>query len=250
MMNCNAIPSQYLCAENWDFGCPKNASTGLLKIAGFFALLIHLFGCASTGMISDREQAAVDAGEKAIVLLRIHCTIDNQQCEPFINPTFTADPIIFFGLGAFETVGEPRFSGHRFLSEESRRAGWTYFVLSPEVYYLAVIGPDSSAMSKASDSQYFREAPRWRIDVPENAKLIYVGTLQLEGKSDGKLLFGGKIVRPISSDEVTLTNEHELASSLLAEYFPDVGETKTILMQRWRRGDPVIIRSPMSNSTN
>jgi hypothetical protein len=58
------------------------------------------------------------------------------------------------------------------------------------------------------------------------------------------------IVTPVGSEDVTLTNDHELAGSLLAEHFPDAGEAKTIPMQRWRRGDPVIIRSSKRSSTN
>lgn len=83
----------------------------------------------------------VDIGEDVIVLLNVQCTIDNQPYESFINPTFTTEPIFLFGLGSFETIGKPILVSHRFLSEESRRAGWTYFMLSPGVYYLTVPGP-------------------------------------------------------------------------------------------------------------
>lgn len=139
-------------------------------------------------------------------------------------------------------MGEPRFVGHRFLSEESRRAGWTYFTLSPGVYYLAVLGPDTSVGSKAG-GKYLQEAPRWRIDIPENVKAIYAGTLQFAGKTNGELLFGGRIIIPAGSDEPTIRDDHLLANGLISKHFPDAGEAKTILMQRWRPGDPVIIRS-------
>jgi outer membrane protein assembly factor BamE (lipoprotein component of BamABCDE complex) len=201
---------------------------------------------------SPAEQSAVSVGEKVVVLLNVQCTVDNQPYGAFIKPTFTTEPIFLFGLGSFETFGELRLIGHRFLSEESRRAGWTYFLLSPGVKYLAVLGPDSSAIAKAGaiDSRkYFQEAPRWRIDVPQNVKLIYVGTLQFAGKSDGELLLGGKIIRPAISDEASIRDDHGRANSLLSEHFANAGEAKTILMQRWRRGDPIIIRSQKSGST-
>jgi hypothetical protein len=247
-MNCQENPSQHCRIEDRDLGHSRGTWACLLRILGSFALLMNLFGCASQALLTANERDAVYTGDKALVLLRVQCTVDNQPYEPF-ETTFTVEPIVFFGLGTLETVGEPRVVGNRFISKESRRAGWTYFVLAPGVYYLAVIGPEGSAIYKAGAGKYLQEAPRWRIDVPENAKLIYAGTLQLTGKSDGSLLFGGKVITPINSDEFTLRDDHELARSLLSEHFPDAGETQTILMQRWHRGDPVIIRSQKRSQT-
>ena len=247
-MNPHAIPSQGQRLHDSDLLSPQNKWPVLLEILGLLVWSIYLTGCASQTVITETDRIAVSSGEKALVLLRVQCTVDNQPFVPFINPTLTEDPIIFFGLGTFETIGEPRITGHRFLSEESRRAGWTYFVLTPGIYYLAVIGPDSSSMSKAADSQYFQEAPRWRIDVPADVKLIYAGTIQLTGKSDGELLFGGKVITSVNSEKITLGNEHALASALLAEHFPGIDTMKTILMQRWHQGDSIIIRTPKQNS--
>lgn len=193
----------------------------------------------SSGQLAIKR-SDTDTGGKAIVLLNIQCTIDNQPYESFIEPTFTTEPIFLFGLGSFETVGEPRFVTHHFLSRETRRAGWTYFMLSPGVYYLAVLGPDSSVVPS---DKYFQEAPRWRIDIPQNVKAVYVGTLQFTGKSNGQLLFGGKIIIPAEGDEPTIRDDHSIASGIISQYLPDAGEAKTIFMQRWRPTDPVVIRS-------
>lgn len=231
------------CSEDSESVYPRKTLTYLLRSLGLLALFIQFVGCAPLYVISETERTAVVDGGKAIVLLRIQCTIDNQPHETFVMPTFTSEPIVALAMGTFETVGEPTgYVTYRFLSEESREAGWTYFILSPGIYYLAVLGPDSSAKN------YLHEAPRWRIDIPENTKLLYVGTLQLTGKSTGTLLFGGKIIKPANSDELILKNEHELASDLLSKYFPETGETKTILMQRWHQGDPIVIRSPIHGS--
>ncbi len=191
---------------------------------------------------SSAERSEVTIEKKAIVLLNVQCTVDNQPYESFIKPTFTTEPIFLFGLGSFKTMGEPQFVCQRFLSEESRRAGWTYFSLSPGVYYLAVVGPDTGVGSRA-DGKHLQEAPRWRIDIPENVKAIYAGTLQFAGKTNGELLFGGKIIIPADSDEPTIRDDRLRANGLISELFPDAGEVKTILMQRWRPGDPIIIRS-------
>lgn len=242
-------PSWRRCRDSGDD--QRSAGAVFLTMPVILFLLGHLVGCTIPGKVTAIDRAAVIAGEKAVVLLNVQCTIDNQPCEAF-EPAFTTDPIILFGLGSFETVGEPRLAGHCFLSEASRRAGWTYFLLSPGAYYLAVTGPDSSAISRAgsrNSQKYLNEAPRWRIDVPENVKAIYAGTLQFAGKSDGEYLFGGKIVRSANGDEATVRDDHELANRLLSEHFPDAGKVKTILMQRWREGEPIIIRSPKRGST-
>ena len=190
------------------------------------------------------ERRNVHIEEKAIVLLNVQCTVDNQPYESFIKWTFSTSPVFFFGLGSFETVGEPRAVKHRFLSEESRRAGWTYFMLSPGIYYLAVLGPYTRSRSEKD----YQEAPRWRIDIPENVKAVYVGTLQFAGKSDGELLFGDKIIVPAGTDEPTIRDDRLPASDLISKHFPDAGEPKTILLERWHPGEPVRIRSQGQNT--
>jgi len=217
----------------------------LVRTAGLvFFCLMMLCSCVPSAVITAKDKAALASGEKALVLLRIQCSVDNQPCEPFIKPSFTVEPIFVFGLGTFETVGEPKYAIHGFLSQEARQAGWIYFLLPPGIYYLAVLGPDSAVISKTDSTNDFRDAPRWRLDVLENTKLIYVGTLHFTGKTEGKLLFGGKVIYPVNTDEIPLQDEREPASHLLAEHFPNAGEVKTILLQRWRPGDSIIIRTP------
>jgi hypothetical protein len=209
------------------------------------ALIIQLVGCASTGLPSARERRAMSVGDKAIVLLKVECTIENQQpYEPF-SSSMVADNISF-GLGSFETGGEPKQSETlRFLSPESRHTGWTYFVLPQGTYYLAVYPPRRTDLSTYQRS--LENAPLWRIDVPENAKLVYAGTLHLTGDSD-RLLFEGRIMRSIWGGQATVTNDHELARRLFAEYLPEMGEVQVVLMQR-HEGGPIILRSPLPAPT-
>jgi hypothetical protein len=148
---------------------------------------------------------------------------------------------IGFGLGSFDTGGEPRAVGLRFLSQESRRAGWTYFVLRPGVYYLALRPPQRSDWRAYERS--LQTGPRWRIDVPEGAQAVYVGTLSLTGEAD-PLLFGDRIMRSIRGDALSVEDEREFAADLLAREVPAAGEIETVLMQRWHTGEPIIIRTP------
>jgi hypothetical protein len=112
------------------------------RFSSVLAMAINLVGCAaSIGLPTARESAAMSAGEKKIVLLRLECTVQNQPYEPF-RPSLGAEFNIGLGLGSFETGGRPKFIDTlRFLSPESRREGWTYFVLPPNIYYLAVYPP-------------------------------------------------------------------------------------------------------------
>lgn len=231
--------------KNFAFRCLSQRV--LVRTAGLlFFCLMMLCSCVPSAFMTAKDKAALASGEKALVLTRIQCTVDNQPCEPFIKPSFTVEPIFVFGLGTFETVGEPKYAIHGFLSQEARQSGWIYFLLPPGIYYLAVLGPDSTVISKTDSTNDFRDAPRWRLDVLENTKLIYVGSLHFTGKTEGKLLFGGKIIHPVNTDEIPLQDESELASRLLAEHFPAAGAVKTTLLQRWYPGDPIIIRTPKS----
>ncbi len=216
-----------------------------VRMAGVALFCLMMLGsCMPSAVMNSKDKAALASGEKALVLVRIQCTVDNQPYKPFISPSFTVDPIFAFGLGTFETVGEPKYAIHGFLSQKARQDGWIYFLLSPGIYYLAVLGPDSSVISKNDSTHYHRHAPRWRLDVPENTKLIYVGTLHFSGKMERKLLFGGKIIRPVNTNNIALEDERERASRLLSEIFPEAGVVKTNLLQRWRPGDSIIIRTP------
>jgi hypothetical protein len=203
-----------------------------------------LLGCASTGLPTVKERTAVGAGEKAIVLLRVQCTIESQQ--PYEAFSYSPmDDNISFGLGSFETGGEPeRLALLRFLSPESRKNGWTYFVLPHGIHYLAVYPPRRTDVF--TYERIIRNAPRWRIDIPQDAKLVYVGTLSFTGESDW-LLFGGRILRSIRIDGTSVTNDEQLAHKLLTEEFPGFGEAQTVLL-RLQQG-PTILRSPLPSQT-
>lgn len=210
---------------------------GLLRVA---ILAGHLAGCASIGLPTAEERTAVGSGEKAIVLLRVQCTIEGQQpYEPFAY-ALTEDNISF-GLGSFETGGEPeRQLQLRFVSPESRKNGWVYFVLPHGIHYLTVYPPRRTDVF--TYNRAIKDAPRWRMDVPQDATLVYAGTLRFSGESDG-LLFGGRIMRSIRVGDMGVANDEELARKLLAQEFPGFGEAQTLLLRR--QLGPIILRSPL-----
>ncbi len=209
------------------------------RFSSVVAMAINLVGCAaSIGLPTARESAAISAGEKTIVLLRLECTVQNQPYEPFRH-SLGAEFNIGLGLGSFETGGRPKFIDTlRFLSPESRREGWTYFVLSPNIYYLAVYPPRRTDVT--THAERMQRAPRWRIDVPPNAKLVYVGTLRLADESNQWI----SLTFPQTAGQIPVSNEQELASKLLATHFPGMGELQVVLIKPYE-GEPIILRSPL-----
>ncbi|MCD6681659.1 MAG: hypothetical protein LT102_13595 [Burkholderiaceae bacterium] len=203
------------------------------------SILLGLVGCASIGAPTAEERTALAASGNAIVLLRVQCTIeDRQPYEPFRH--VVGDDNISLGLGSFETGGEPERLASRFLSPQSRNDGWTFLVLAPGTYYLAFYPPRRTDVF--TYARGIKDAPRWRIDVPPDARIAYVGTMRLSGASD-RLLFGGSILRSIRADEMSVANEEELARALVKAQLPGAGELRTVLMKL--QEGPTILHAPL-----
>jgi len=206
------------------------------------ALLLFWVGlvpaCTSSMTLKPADRARVMAGDKALVLLRLDCRVDGRPYEPF-SFTVLMDNLSF-GTGSFDTVGEPVLTLNGFLSDDSRREGWTFLLLPAGTHYLTVRPPQRS--DAITYDRMLKSGPRWRIDVPAGARLVYVGTLSLSGEGDF-LFFGGPILRAIDEQHLAVRNEQARAARLLAQSFPEAGPMTTRLMQRWHKGDPLIIRS-------
>jgi len=203
-----------------------------------------------------QERAAVIAGSRALILLRVQCAVDDQPFGPCVfRSRFriqSDNAFVGFAMGSFETFGEPANLEVRALSEESFEAGWVPFVLTPGIHYLYVRRYDSNFTSRSEALDYysksFRDRPLWRIDVPDHSKLIYAGTLLVSGKTRGTLLFGDKIIDPIGTQALPLSDDRASAARLLSDVFPEAGDVQTVPMQRWSLDDPFIFRSPLPES--
>ncbi len=134
--------------------------------------IIYCTDCISLHTLTSEDYKSIETGARSLVLLRVECFTDGQPCKPFTCTGMARLPLMTFGIGTFETVGEPRFVVNRFLSDESCENGWTFFLLSPGLYYLSVYGP-SSAVPGGGD--YLGKAPRWQVDIPENSRFVYTG---------------------------------------------------------------------------
>ena len=201
------------------------------------AAAILTTGCV--GLPTPTEQSAIISGKKSLVLLRIEATVRGRPYKPFAGGMVTDN--FNFAIGTFRTAGRPQPVPLRFLSSKSKKEGWTYFVLEPGTYYLAFRPPQFT--DAATYDNLWKTAPRWRMDLPENARAVYVGTLQLAG--DGSwLMFGGRRFESILGSEVNTDRDRYCASELLADCCPSVGNMQVVPLEE-HRGGPIILHSPL-----
>jgi hypothetical protein len=197
------------------------------RIAIAFAAL-GCFGCAQSGPPSQSVIERARGGEEALVLVRVtFAANDGRRFEAFAH--IAASENIGFALGDFETGGVPsKGIDHTlpFLSEASRKDGWTYFRLKPGKHYLAVQGP--RRRNYFAYARAFRTAPRWEIEVPAGAAVIYAGTLHLRGTTRSLLIEQDRI-GAITGAEVA---DETQAAALAAQHLSSLGPPRTALMKR------------------
>jgi hypothetical protein len=205
-------------------------------------IALNFTSCVSLNTLSTADYQSIANAKEALVIVRIQSVIDGTPENAFPCSELK-NPLMSFGIGSFKTVGEPRYTVNRYLSDESCRAGWTFFLLSPGIYYLSVYGP-ATTVHGAGD--YLVGAPRWQVDIPDTAGLVYIGTVQVHGNVVGKLMFGDKIIRPLP-DQALVIYENDRAVALLKNYFANASDLKTVEIKRWYPGDPIIIRTPKND---
>jgi hypothetical protein len=194
-------------------------------------------GCSMPHLPSAKEIEMVRSGRRVLVLLRVVGDVNGQPYEAF--KSYLTDDNVGLALGGFETGGEPQqITSVFFLSDKTRKDGWAYLVLEPGLYYLAV-QPSRTTNANTYAAQ-FKSAPLFRMDVPSATAIVYAGTLYLPG-TQVKLLFGDSRLSFIS-EKIAVRNDEELARKIAAEFFPEFGVPKTILM-RPHKG-PIILRTP------
>jgi hypothetical protein len=141
------------------------------------------------------------------------------------------DDSVGFALGSPETGGVPvgRVEDIRYLSDESRDEGWTYFILPPGTHYLAV--QPRRITNLFTYLRRFGSAPRWVIEVPPRTPVIYAGTLDLHGRADKGAVFGNPLFVAFDTTRSSVTDEETLALVLAARHFPELKPVMTILME-------------------
>lgn len=197
-----------------------------------------LVGCASTGVPKGREAADIQEAKKAIVLLRVVAQIGSQNYPPFEYDL--VDSNICFGVGGFDTGGKlRRVEMQKFVSPETRQNGWIYMVLAPGTHYLTVQPPRHTNIF--AYMRRFDEPPLWQLDIPQGAKIVYGGTVRIDGFGS-PLITGGYWMSEIAYKSVD-GNDQERANILSAEYFSELGVPKVSLLQTFG-GGPLRFQTP------
>lgn len=202
----------------------------------FLVFIGFATGCAVSGLPSEEKYAAIQAGKRAVVFLRVTAELrDGTQVGAF--ESFYHEDNIGLGLGGFDTGGEISGVYPLFLSTKARKQGWVYFILEPGIYYLAFQGVRSTDL--LTHYRKLKSTQRWRIDIPVGSRLVYVGTLHLKCRSRWYLT-GGKKCDFI--DAMVVKNQELLASKVAEEYLEDLALPQTLLMQP--HSGTIILRKP------
>ncbi len=196
---------------------------------------MRLGACHYVAPPTEDELGRIAAGKETFVFFRLQCSIEGEPRAVFRPPEWTDDPVVSIKLGSFETVGQPVCTSVRFLSEESRDAGWAYLLLEPGTYYLEVdgAGPYSVEGSLA----------RWRMDVPSGLQALYVGSIEVRWYVEERYLFGAPTLKEVPPIDLPTRDESGEATRLLSDVLPTLGTPASVPLRRWHSGDPVVIRS-------
>jgi len=171
------------------------------------------------------------------VLLRLTCEVEGEPYEVFRHAV--SDDNIGLALGGFKTGGEPQQIIPTYLSSQTRKDGWTYFVLEPGFHYLAVQPPRQSDVWSYETS--FNSVPLWRLDIPPQSRIVYAGTLHIPGIRQ-KMLFGGISIKSFIMDSIVVRNDEEAARKIASDFFPELQPLKTMLMAK--QEGPIILKTP------
>ena len=201
------------------------------KIIFYIAFMGFLFGCATTGVPTPKERTSIQDGKLAIVLLRIEYELaDGNPIDPFKG--WDSRYWLNIGSGSVLVGGKTERVKNRFISPETRKQGWTYLILEPGIHYLVFAGPVHTWERKN-----LNYGPRFKVNIPLNNQLVYVGTLNLHCPLKPEFWVNNEIICWSSSDiikaiQTEVRDKKLLLEKLTNEYLSDFGSPRTLLMQR------------------
>jgi hypothetical protein len=199
--------------------------------------LTALAACTQMALQNADGPAARGADGMVRVLLGVECTVDRTP-----RTAFPAIPLLTLSLASFETFGEFKSFDWRRLPAQASGKDWIVFRLRPGNYYLRIYGPAAGPQSEKSPASF------WLVMIPDGPTAIYVGSLTLEGRSLGRNFLGIETIVPAGSRSATLADESEQAQAIASRHLPDPDGIRTILLQPWQQGTPMIFRTPKARS--
>jgi hypothetical protein len=209
-------------------------ASGVISRLIVLQLVIGLLTGCMVRPITRDEELSIQKGDRVLVLLRMTAVVEGVSHDHALQD-------VSIGLGSFDTVGEVTRIDTRCLSEETREQGWLFFIVEPEVYYLAFGGGTKGTAIRTCSA--LQTAQKWRIDIPENASSVYIGTVHIRCRNVPIFFFLRNYCDII--DEVVVVNEEEVAREVVADHVPGIGRPETVLL-RSHDSPTIILRVPKS----
>jgi len=207
-------------------------SNPILRSVLLLALIGFCTNCAFNRLPTSNERSKILIGQQTIVLVRVTAELlDGTPVSAF--PTNYMADNVNIGVGTFDTGGELELvESPRSLSTELREEGWIYLILEPGTHYFGVMGPRMT--SYGVWKRQIKYAQRWRIDIPVDTHVVYIGTLHLycRGMTSVFVTKIAKRCTEIDQHRTVIQNETVPAQKLAAEYFGTYGAPQTLLIQR------------------
>lgn len=213
----------------------------LAVLLGLLVVALGVAGCAWNGRVPTAKDLRTKQGRpRAVVLLRVVTEIDGHPNPAF--PSVVPMDSLWLAWGDFASGGTLRPAPQAFLSPETRKDGWTYLLLEPGVHYLGVNTPQNGD-SFSYDASWRRLPPRWRLEVPANATVIYAGTLFVPGTGSA-LIFGGRRLQRFAPERFEIRDEVGRAEGIHATWLRELGPLTAQLVQPHRAAEPLIFETP------
>jgi hypothetical protein len=235
-MNTNSASANLEKRAQWD---PMTVTRVCLAAA---VLALAGAGCAATsGPPRPQDLLTRGAKQKAVLLVRVITEVEGQIAPPFPSSMSPADNLSL-GVGDFSSGGKIQSGKIHFLSDDTRNEGWTYILLEPgQVYYLAARAPMST--SAATYNAQWGTCPRWSIEIPADARLVYGGTLYLPGKGRW-MIVGPRKLASFDRAQLAIRDESALASEISRRWFPTLLPMSVQLAKEYHPGDTIILQTP------
>ncbi len=208
-------------------------------IAGM--LLVLGGGCATVkpGAPGAQDVSMQGGRQQTVLLLRVVTEVDGESSPAFRSTA--PDDDIWLGLANFSSGLNLKPAELQFLSDGTRTEGWTYLLVQPGVQYIGAHEPRSRNVF--AHNARWTTCPRWSVDIPAGARLVYGGSLFLPG--NGRVIFfGPRMLVSFDEERLEVRDESETAETIARQWFSDLLPMSIQLLKRQVPGETLIIDTP------
>ncbi len=207
---------------------PITRASGVYSLASLF-LIITLSGCSLVQVRRPNFEKETTKDPKSLVFLRLVEELDGKPRNALTGFGFNGFHLEAANIDKDEKL-KPLLVGFS-PSTRAKKEGWIYLQMEPGSYYLKVIPPGSAQNRPVK----YAPNPGFWLQVPENERLIYVGSLSVSCTSR-RWLFERFID---SCEAVRIDDESEAAAEILADHVPqESGRIPSRLLQDYDKPFP------------